>query len=104
MIQDNVNHPVHYNTCNPRIFIEYNSVANSTTDVEHKWIDIECIEVIRNMPLWKGNALKYLWRCGLKKDASMTDTEKEIEDLRKAVWYINDRIEYLQNENKNKKS
>jgi hypothetical protein len=27
-----------------------------------------------------GNALKYIWRCDLKKDA--------VEDLRKARWYI----------------
>jgi len=27
-----------------------------------------------------GNAVKYLWRCDLKKDA--------IEDLKKAKWYI----------------
>jgi hypothetical protein len=27
-----------------------------------------------------GNAVKYIWRCDLKKDA--------IEDLNKAVWYI----------------
>jgi hypothetical protein len=27
-----------------------------------------------------GNAIKYIWRCGLKKDA--------IEDLKKAVWYV----------------
>jgi hypothetical protein len=31
-----------------------------------------------------GSAMKYIWRCDLKKDA--------IEDLRKAVWYINDEI------------
>jgi hypothetical protein len=27
-----------------------------------------------------GNALKYIWRCDLKRDA--------VEDLNKAVWYI----------------
>lgn len=32
-----------------------------------------------------GNALKYLWRAGLKGDA--------IEDLKKAAWYVNREIE-----------
>jgi hypothetical protein len=32
-----------------------------------------------------GNAIKYIWRCDLKKDA--------IEDLKKAVWYIEREIE-----------
>jgi hypothetical protein len=31
-----------------------------------------------------GNALKYVWRCDLKHDA--------VEDLRKAIWYIQDEI------------
>jgi hypothetical protein len=31
-----------------------------------------------------GNALKYIWRCDLKKDA--------VEDLRKARWYIDEEI------------
>jgi hypothetical protein len=45
---------------------------------------IECIEITEHMEFNLGNALKYIWRCDLKKDA--------IEDLRKAVWYINDEI------------
>jgi hypothetical protein len=32
-----------------------------------------------------GNAVKYIWRCDLKKDA--------IEDLEKAEWYIRREIE-----------
>jgi len=41
---------------------------------------IECIDVIEDYPFNIGNAIKYLWRCGLKGD--------EIEDLKKAEWYI----------------
>ena len=48
------------------------------------------------MPTWKGSAIKYLWREGLKKDASLSDKEKEIEDCKKAIWYINEHIEKLQ--------
>lgn len=44
---------------------------------------VECIEVTEHMTFNLGNAIKYLWRCGLKQSA---DPE---EDLRKARWYIN---------------
>ena len=58
---------------------------------------MECIEIARHYCFSIGNAIKYLWRAGLKKDASLTDTEKEIEDLKKAIWYIQDRIDELEN-------
>ena len=41
---------------------------------------IECIQVTEHMGFNLGNAVKYIWRCDLKKDA--------IEDLNKAIWYI----------------
>lgn len=50
---------------------------------------IECIEVTRHMSFNLGNAIKYLWRHGKK------DPEKTIEDLRKAVFYIEDEIKRL---------
>lgn len=56
---------------------------------------IECIEIIRHYCFSIGNAIKYLWRAGLKKEMGLGDREKEIEDLRKAIWYINDRIHQL---------
>jgi hypothetical protein len=62
--QDNVNHPQHY-TDHPS--------------------GIECIEVTEHMNFCLGNAQKYLWRADLKDDA--------IEDLKKAIWYINREIE-----------
>ena len=73
---DNVNHPSHY-TSHPS--------------------GVECIEITRHYCFAIGNAIKYLWRAGLKKDASLEDKEKEIEDLNKAIWYINDRIKQLKN-------
>lgn len=51
---------------------------------------IECIDVIRNYVCDIANALKYLWRAGLKEEMGKDDIEKEIEDLRKALWYIAD--------------
>lgn len=72
--EDNVNHPKHY-TSHPS--------------------GIECITIARHYCFSIGNAIKYLWRAGLKKDASLEDKQKEIEDLEKAIWYINDRIKQL---------
>ena len=59
---------------------------------------IECIDVTRHYCFSIGNAIKYLWRAGLKKEQGKTNRQKEIEDLQKAIWYINDRIKELQNE------
>jgi hypothetical protein len=74
---DNVNHPKHY-TSHPS--------------------GIECIEITRHYCFSIGNAIKYLWRAGLKVDAGLTDRQKEIEDLNKAIWYIKDRIKQLEND------
>lgn len=41
---------------------------------------IECIQVTEHMTFCIGNAIKYLWRAGLKGD--------RLEDLEKAKWYI----------------
>lgn len=56
---------------------------------------IECIEITRHHDFCTGNAIKYLWRAGLKMDADKSAKDKEIEDLQKAIWYINDKIEQL---------
>ena len=69
---DPVNHPSHY------------------TDGK-----IEVIDYIEDKDLGfcLGNAVKYISRAGKK------DPEKEIEDLQKAAWYINHRIEELEEKN-----
>lgn len=56
---------------------------------------VECIDITRHYCFSIGNAIKYLWRAGLKTEEGLQDREKEIEDLRKAIWYINDRIDQL---------
>jgi len=66
---DPVNHPPHYASAVP---------------------GIECIEVTRHFNFNRGNAIKYIWRAGSK------DKQKEIEDLRKAMWYIEDEIKRIQ--------
>ena len=67
---DNVNNPKHY-----------------TSDPS----GIECIEITRHRNFNIGNAIKYLWRNGLK------DSDSQVQDLQKAVWYINDEIKRLEN-------
>lgn len=51
---------------------------------------IECIEITRHHDFAIGNAIKYLWRAGLK------DSDNEVQDLKKAVWYIQDKIKQLE--------
>ena len=51
---------------------------------------IETIEIIRHYICDIANALKYLMRAGKKSEMGMDDAEKEIEDLKKALWYIED--------------
>ena len=57
---DMVNHPPHY-TSHPS--------------------GVECIQITEHMGFNLGNALKYIWRADLKGSA--------VEDLEKAVFYIN---------------
>jgi hypothetical protein len=45
---------------------------------------IECIELIRHLPANFANAVKYVWRCGLKA------TETPLRDLKSAKWYTED--------------
>ena len=49
---------------------------------------VECIQITEHMNFCLGNAVKYIWRAGLKGGAA-------IEDLRKARWYINREIRRL---------
>jgi uncharacterized protein DUF3310 len=62
--KDPVNHPAHY--------------------AQHP-SGIECIQITEHMGFCLGNAMKYIWRADLKGSS--------IEDLKKAVWYINREIE-----------
>ena len=72
--EDRVNHPSHYNS-HPS--------------------GIELIEVARHFNFNIGNAIKYVWRAGLKAEADVNVLDKHIEDLEKAQWYLNDEITQL---------
>lgn len=58
--------------------------------------NIECIQITEHYNFCIGNAIKYLWRNGLKSEKGKTDKYKQIEDLQKAIWYIAREIERLQ--------
>jgi len=73
---DNVNHPKHY--------------TSSPAKCSECGAGIECIQITEHMGFSLGSAVKYLWRCDLKHDA--------IEDLKKAVWYIEREIKRRGNE------
>jgi hypothetical protein len=51
---------------------------------------VECIQVVEHMNFCLGNAMKYIWRTGLKSD-------DPIQDLEKAIFYINREIERIKN-------
>ena len=72
LMSDPVNHPAHY---------------HSSYIHESCGTPIECIDIVRHMDFDTGNAVKYCWRAGKKGDT--------VEDLEKAVWYLNDRISEL---------
>lgn len=49
---------------------------------------VECIDIIEEFPFNVGNAMKYLWRAGLKNGDA-------VEDLEKAAWYCNREVERI---------
>ena len=59
---------------------------------------IQCIEITRHMTFNVGNAIKYLWRNGQK------DQNPAVQDLEKAVFYIQDEIARIKKEYKNVKN
>lgn len=68
---DPVNHPKHY-TDHPS--------------------GVECITIVEHMGFSLGNAIKYIWRAGIK-------SSNPIEDLKKARWYLDREIDRLEKSN-----
>ena len=75
--QDRVNHPSHYT-----------------------WLKdlcgIEVIDITRHMNFNLGNVIKYILRAGHKSEEGLSDKQKHIEDLKKALFYIKDEIKRLE--------
>lgn len=57
---------------------------------------VECIEITEYMDFCLGNAMKYIWRVDaeLQEDTS-TVVRKNLDDLKKAIWYIENEIRVL---------
>ena len=77
IIPDRVNHPSHY--------------ADSRIEV------IDYIED-KNLGFCLGNAVKYISRAGKKQDADLDQKAKTIEDIKKAIWYLERRIQEIDQE------
>ena len=75
-MEDKVNHPSHY--C---------------------WLKelcgIEVIDITRHLDFDLGNAIKYILRAGHKSEEGYSEADKTIEDLQKAIFYLNDEIELI---------
>lgn len=66
-MSDNVNHPAHYN-----------GFSNGA----------EVVDIAENLSFNLGSAVKYCARAGRKHEEGMSDRDKAIEDLNKALWCI----------------
>lgn len=87
-----------------KVSVFANESANKKTEqVSHpshySWIKdlcgVEPLDICRHLDFNTGNAIKYLLRKD-KVDGNKTKTEKRIEDLLKAVFYIQDEIKLLE--------
>ena len=62
---------------------------------------IEVIDITRHLDFDLGNAIKYILRAGKKpitSEENINNNKAAIQDLNKAIWYINDKIKMLENE------
>lgn len=69
MAYETVDHPPHYN-------------AHPS--------GIECIDIVEHLSFNIGNAIRYLWRVGLKPGAD------SVQEMRKAIWYIERELDRLE--------
>lgn len=77
-----------------------NTDTNTSTRVNHpsyyNRLPIEVIEITKHFNFVLGNALKYILRSGFKPEEGMDIKLKEIEDLKKARWYLDYQIKELE--------
>ena len=90
----------------------FRNIANGVDMVDKKEVDrvnspshynIAALEVIDIIDMFdlnfaKGNCVKYVLRAGYKAEDGLTKEEKEIEDLEKAVWYLQHEVKRLRKE------
>jgi hypothetical protein len=73
--------------CRPKQMKDDDDAVNKPRHYTSHASGIECIQITEHMNFNLGNAVKYLWRASLK--------GRELEDLRKAAYYINREIQRL---------
>lgn len=76
-MSDSVNHPKHY--------VSLGAYCSACHCI------IECIDIVRHQSFNLGCAMKYIWRADHK--------GKPLEDLRKAIFYLEDEIKRRSNIN-----
>lgn len=76
--EDRVNHPSHYT---------FGKIQVADAIVDWK------------LDFLRGNVVKYVARAGKKEEEGMTNNQKEIQDLEKALWYLNRAIKELKKAN-----
>lgn len=74
---DDINHPTHY--------------------VKHP-SGVECWTIVEHMSFNIGNAMKYLWRAGYKTHHKYDNKSWHIQDMRKAIAYIEREIKKVESE------
>ena len=78
---ENVSHPSHYTWLKDKC-------------------NIEVIDITRHLNFNLGNSIKYIIRSGKKpiidKDLSDDFNKAAIQDLKKAIWYLNDEINRIE--------
>ena len=83
--------PIQVSDC-PRCQAEATGLPGDAVSHPHHYTShpsgIECIQITEHMGFCLGNAIKYIWRAGLK-------TNDPVKDLEKAIWYLRREIERL---------
>lgn len=79
-------------TCKPSQPTQEEAVDHPSHYTAHP-SGVECIDVVEHMTFNLGNAVKYVWRAGLK-------SKDILVDLRKAEWYIRREIGRIEKEKK----
>jgi hypothetical protein len=71
------------------------TAPDPTNPPHYRSAPVEVIQLTRHLNFNRGNAVKYLCRAGKKGD--------EVEDLKKALWYVADEIQRLTGEGEHAK-
>lgn len=88
--------------------IDLNEIDRAVSHPSHyAWLKekcgIEVIDITRHLDFDTGNAIKYILRAGRKPLKSENKSDfyaGAIQDLKKAVWYLNDKIKMLEENGK----